>query len=287
VPDFDLTTLDGLLGAVAAYDEKLLRKQAPPTGGSGSSPPSAETEGPRSGDDLGEFTGTYCTRCSGPRRMRLVAHDDRCRNLNPRNLKRTRQMLEEMNANRDSLPFAIGIPPPVFTATCLQCQRQMSLIVDSGPPTEIVVLGSRAAGLSTAHTPDGIAFYLEQAYRARTAGAYTAATAMYRAALEVFLHDQGYPSGTLAARIDAAVAASPDWVQQLDEELMHALRTLGNWAVHRAGSDVSSQAVLDRQLVHDTEHLLMDVLDEVYELPARRAERRARMLKGRGEQPST
>jgi hypothetical protein len=281
VPDFDLTTLDGLLGAVAAYDQELLRKQ-PATLESGSARQAAGADsGPRSGDELGEFTGTYCAHCGGSRRMRLVAHDDRCAHLNPRRLKQKRRTLAEIGIKHDLLAFAIGVPPPVFSAACLQCQRRMSLIVDAGPPSEVIVVGARARGLATAHTPDGVAFYLDQAYRARTSGAHTAATAMHRAALEQFLHDQGFGSGMLAARIDAAIAADPSWVQQLDEELMHALRALGNRAVHVGTGDLSQQAALDRQLVEDAERLFIDVLDEVYEMPAQRDERRQRLLKAR------
>jgi hypothetical protein len=283
VADFDLTTLDGLLGAVAAYDQELLRKQ-PATLESGSPRLAAMADfGPRSGDELGEFTGTYCAQCGGLRRMRLVAHDDRCAHLNPRHLEQTRRTLEQIDPDRDPLPFTIGIPAPVFTGECLQCQRRVSLIVDAGPPSEVIVLGVKAPGLSTAHTPDGVAFYLDQAYRARISGAHTAATAMYRAALEQFLSDQGFASGTLAARIDAAIGADGPWVRQLDEELMHALRALGNQAIHHGPGDLSQQLAVDRRIMEDAELLFIDLLDEVYEEPARRDERRQRLLKARHE----
>src|SRR5688500_17795660 len=75
VPDYDLTTLDGLLGAVAAYER----------------------------EQVGEFTGTYCARCGGLRRMRLLARDDRCANLGPGHLKRTRHLLEQIPSDRDPL----------------------------------------------------------------------------------------------------------------------------------------------------------------------------------------
>jgi hypothetical protein len=86
----------------------------------------------------------------------------------------------------------------------------------------------------------------------------------------------------LAARIEAAIAKAPPWLRQLDEGLMHALRGLGNQAVHvRGAGDLSQQAVMDRHLVQDAELLFIDVLDEVYEVPARRDERRRRVLDAR------
>jgi len=209
--------------------------------------------------------------------MLLTASDSRCSRLNPRNLASVRKRFAELDTQLDPIMFAIGYPPPVFTAKCLQCTYQLALVVDAGPPTEVIVLGARARGISTAHTPDAVSFYLDQAYRARTRGAYTAAMAMYRAALEQFLQQQGFTQGRLVQRIEAALDANPPWVSHLDEDLMHALRRLGNDAVH-GGDDASIRATHDRQLVHDTELLLVDVLDEVYEIPARREARRQRML---------
>jgi hypothetical protein len=282
VPDFDLVNLDRLLGAVAAYEEKRSR-DLPAVLGSSSGPP--EPPPLRAGEEVGEFTGTYCTYCGGSRRMRLVARDDRCGRLNPRHIERTARTLAQADIDRDPLVFAIATPPPVFTAMCLQCRREMSLIVDAGPPSEVIVLGARASGLSTPHAPQAVAFFLEQAYRARTGGAYTAATVMYRAALEQFLGEEGFRGATLAARIDAAINASPAWVKQLDADLMHALRSLGKEAVHAREGDLSGQTRLDQQLVHDAEILFLDVLDEVYEVPARREQRRERVLEARPRPP--
>ena len=59
---------------------------------------------------------------------------------------------------------------------------------------------------------------------------------------------------------------------------MHALRHLGNDAVH-GGADPDALSKHDRELVHNAELLLVDVLDEVYEMPAQRAARRHRVLR--------
>jgi Domain of unknown function (DUF4145) len=220
-------------------------------------------------------------RCGGARRMRLVARDDRCHRLNPKHIERTRTTLEQLDTERDPLAFAIAIPPPVFSAECLQCRTTLSLVVDAGPPVEVIALGSGGTGLATTHTPAAVAFYLDQAYRARTRGAFTAAAAMYRSALEQLLDDRGFEGRSLVERIESAVAARPHWLRDLDDELMHALRSLGNRAVHADKADVPAEGVFDRALVRDIEHLFVDVLHEIYELPAQRDARRERFRAAR------
>lgn len=273
VSDHDLTSLNGLLAAVAAYAGRIARER----------PAVLEGREPRAvrpdeiefeaGTELGDFTGTYCGRCGELRRMNLVAEDSRCVRLSPRQIASTRRTLEELGRSEDPLAFAVGGPPPVFSATCVQCKSRISLVVHAGPPVEIIVLGSR--GISSPQTPPPVAFYLDQAYRSRSRGAHTAAAAMYRAALEQLLEEQGFPGNTLRDRIQAVIDAEPAWLAHLDEPLMTALRRLGNRAVH---GDLAEQAGIDRALVHDAEHLLSDVLDEIYEAPARRAARRERFL---------
>jgi Domain of unknown function (DUF4145) len=280
VPDFDLTTMDGLFTAIATFDEVYLRRQGASietVGGAVSQP----AKGPSSGDVVGEFTGTFCGRCGDSRRMRLVADDDRCQRLNPRHIEGTRRTLEQLESDTDPVAFALAGPPPLFGATCLQCQTRLSLVVDAGPPAEVVVLGSRGSGLATQHTPAAVAYYLDQAYRARTRGAFTAATTMYRSALEQLLQEQGFNGRGLADRINAAIAGQPPWIERLDDELMNALRSLGNRAVHGSRGDLSAQAVFDRKVALDIEHLFLDVLQEIYELPVQRDARRQRFRDAR------
>lgn len=279
--EFDLTTTDGLLAAVSHWDEQQVREYRRVT-----STGYAPIARPVSGTDLGAHRGTYCGRCADLRRMQLVAADSRCESLNPRYLQQRAKLLDELaQPQLDKLAFSLGTPPPVFTATCLECQTRLSLIVDAGPPVEVIVLGSRAPGLATAHTPEGVRYFLDQAYRARTRGAYTAAMVMYRAALEQLLHEQGFERGRLVDRIDQAVAAAPAWLNALDEDLMTALRQLGNRAVHVGDGDITEQASFDHELVREVEHLFIEVLDEVYEAPARREARRARFAQARRRSP--
>lgn len=284
-PQFDLTSLDGLLAVIAKHEAAWEKKQ-PATLESGATGHTVSATPPAwDAGELGEFDGTFCTKCGDFRRMRLTAADTRARGLGPRSLRWSRRVIDELAVDRDfqvdidaaTLADSIGTPPPVFTAQCLQCRTTMSLVVDAGPPTEVVVLGAGAQGVATPNAPEIVRFYLDQAYRARSHGAATAAIAMYRSALEAFLDHQQFPGRTLAAQIDGAVKASPPWIEHLDDQLMHALRKLGNAAVHPGECDPPALEAQYRELVPDIEHLFLDVLTEVYEIPAQRAARRARI----------
>src|SRR5215218_1896599 len=127
VPELDLTTVEGLLGAVADFDQRWLKEQ----GYSEEQKERAPAEAPADGVKIGEFNGTYCGRCGGVRRMTLTAASSRCARLNPRHLARTRRMLEQLaRPALHPVALAIGAPPPVLAAECLQCQTTLSLVVD-------------------------------------------------------------------------------------------------------------------------------------------------------------
>lgn len=271
VPDLDLTTLDGLLTAVARFHEKQFRECK-----TADQKRSARLR-PDRDCEVGSFTGTHCTRCGESRRMTLVARDERCRNLNPLNIEQTTTRFKEMEVDRDPVAFTIGSPPPIFTATCAPCRNGVSLIVDCGPPPTVIVLGYGASGLATAHTPPAVAYYLDQAFRARSRGAFTAAVVMYRSALEHLLHDQGFRAHRLIDSIEAAIEQQPEWLAALDEHVMQSVRKLGNRAVHTNGGDLSQQIIFDEALIADIEWLFGEALDEIYELPARRVARRERL----------
>ena len=61
-----------------------------------------------------------------------------------------------------------------------------------------IVLPNRTGGLAMPNTPEGVAFYLDQAAKSHSVGANSAAIAMYRGALEHLLFQQGYKTGMLA-----------------------------------------------------------------------------------------
>jgi len=142
----------------------------------------------------------------------------------------------------------------------------------------MAVFSGVAGGLSTAHTPVSIAYYLDQAYKAQSASAHTAAIAMYRAAIEHLLFDQVYKMRQLGQKIAALIQAvedggGPQWARKLDMEFLQVLKDLGNYSIHSNDGDVSAQSVFDQSLLAQVQATVLELLEIVYEEPLRRAAR--------------
>jgi hypothetical protein len=75
-------------------------------------------------------------------------------------------------------------------------------LVYNGPQgPALAVLPDHDGGPSTPHTPKGVAYYLDQAHRATSVGANSAAIAMFRAALEFTLYGPGFTARMLGPKI--------------------------------------------------------------------------------------
>jgi hypothetical protein len=84
---------------------------------------------------------------------------------------------------------------------CLQCGTESTALLFEGPNGyELAVFPKVHGGLSTPHTPQPVAYYLDQAKRAQSVGANSAAVAMYRSALEHLLYEQATRTGCSARR---------------------------------------------------------------------------------------
>lgn len=166
--------------------------------------------------------------------------------------------------------------PALGAMRCRQCHKHAHGIVYAGPTgLELVIVRSVPGGVATPNTPEAVKYYLDQAGRSESAGARSAAVAMYRAALEQLLFGQGFTSGMLDAKIKALEAAiatgnGPTWGPRLDTEFLRVLKELGNGAIHTNGGDVKKQAVLDGALLLEVRATFEAVLDLIYEEPARK-----------------
>jgi hypothetical protein len=218
VDEHDLATLDGLTAAVAEASVSTFRSQVR--------------------EHLGTWSGTYCAHCGDHRRMaldRLFWVDRWADGV-------------ATEQNRVVLAPAEAPSPALFTAVCLQCEHPMTLVVFPGPQgVQLVALPSTYGGLSTPHTPESVAFYLDQAQKSQAMGALSAAVAMYRAALEHVLHEQGYTDGMLGKRIADLMADEkpPEWRGRLGEDYFGVINKLANAAIHANNGDVKQQTVFD------------------------------------------
>lgn len=170
--------------------------------------------------------------------------------------------------------------PSLFAAICVQCKSLVTLVVYAGPQgIQLVALPDTYGGLSTPNTPAGVAYYLDQAERARSVGALSAAIVMYRSALEHLLHEQGFTEGMVGKRLEALEKSEspPPWRDKLHPDYLKVVNKLANAAAHANNGDVSQQAIFEEQLLREVRELFAELLDLVYERDAKAAIRLARL----------
>jgi len=174
------------------------------------------------------------------------------------------------NYAADLLP---QITPSLWLFKCNECDALLTALVHAGPrEPELAVFCNRLGGLKTEHTPEAVAYYLDQAARAQSVGALSAAVVMYRAALEHLLLGEGYNQRMCGPKVDAvesdrASGTGRAWVRNIDPQVLRFLKQLGDGAVHTNGGDVSKQAAIDGDLLKAVTAAFAILLREVYERP--------------------
>jgi hypothetical protein len=172
-------------------------------------------------------------------------------------------------------------PPPLLaTLSCVQCDAGFTALLYDGPGTKprLVILPSTNGGLTTPHTPEGVAYYLDQAQKAHSIGANSASVAMFRGALEHLLFEQGFKTGMCGKKLtdlEAAIESktAPNWAYELDTEFLTVMKKLGDGSIHPNDGDIKKQEVLDSQLIAKVSHTFQMLLFLIYEVPLKKAER--------------
>jgi len=165
--------------------------------------------------------------------------------------------------------------PYLFKATCLQCGSETLLLIYNGPKSvELVVLHNTYSGCVTKNSPNEVKYYIDQAYRARSVGAVSAAMAMYRSALEWLLYEQGFTSGMLGQKIidletSIKKQTAPKWAIEIDTAFLKAIKDIGNGAMHTNGGDITKQNNIDKDLLELVDIIFAELLDKIYEQPLR------------------
>lgn len=219
----------------------------------------------------GTFIGgeMYCPKCGDRRRM----------------------FVHSIHRARQPINRAAWVPPQLVSSlygyTCVQCETKFTALVYEGPDgPALAVLQSCRGGLTTSNTPRGVAYYLDQAQRCQSVTAYNAAIAMFRAALDHLLFEQGYKVGMLGAKIskleaDIAAGTSPKWATELDTQFLGILKDLGNASIHPNDGNVDRQSALHSQLIAAVKQTFMALLVIVYEAPAFKAAKLAELQRAK------
>jgi len=224
------------------------------------------------------FSGEmYCPRCGGYRRMSVELLYPVLRNgvveqliLSDANLNGTKHNKPKIDEYIHKLSPLLS--PSLWQYTCLQCDTTFTTVIYEGPNEQaMAILPSCNGGISTPNTPQSVKYYLDQASKAKSIGASSASIAMFRAALDSLLFQQGYQKGMLGSKIqqlcsDIDSGSAPKWAMELEVDFLKVIKDLGNGSIHPNEGDINTQAQLDNELVSrvlDTFLLLLFLIYEV------------------------
>lgn len=159
----------------------------------------------------------------------------------------------------------------IFQLTCLQCREITWLVTyKSCDGMKTMLLSEHNHSIATEHTPKAVKYYLDQAWKAKNAGANSSAVAMYRAALDNLLVHKGYKTGDLADKIQNLSTninnrTAGSWTRYIKNSTLTTLRKLGNGSIHPNDGDISKQSLLSDDLVDGLDIVFQALLHEAYE----------------------
>jgi len=165
--------------------------------------------------------------------------------------------------------------PSLWRLYCKQCDTVFTItFYNKNNETEMAIFPSCNGGVVSLNTPAAVAYYLDQAYRAKSVGANSACTTMYRGALDQLLYEQGYTEGMLGVKLknlekDISEGNAPKWAKDLDIKYLSYLNALGSGSIHPNNGDIEKQRELDNQLLEVVDVVFTMLLDCVYEKPIR------------------
>lgn len=171
---------------------------------------------------------------------------------------------------------------------CNQCELILiSILHKTVDGYSLVVFPINADRNRKSYIPENVAYYLDQANRAKSSGANSAAVAMYRAALEMILFERGY-KGMLNEKINAFESykkseKASSWARDLDPNHMKITKELGNAAIHPNDGDHKKQSLLDAQLIVNMDALFEHLLYVIYEVENRKNESIKKLQKANEE----
>ena len=180
-----------------------------------------------------------------------------------------------------------------FRYQCLQCSSRSIGLIYKGPKgPSLALLPETYGGMRTPHTPKDVAFYLDEASRSKSVGAYAAAIVMVRAGIEQILHEQGFTKRMLGPKIEdlekkieaisagkVTASAKEKWITELDVDFLKVLKDLGNFSIHPGDAGITERvnANLDHAFLSTVEETAAILLYLIYEVPHEKNERLSAM----------
>lgn len=213
----------------------------------------------------------YCPKCGDERRMYVDLHYSPDYDFESNTLKSVVEKEEKLCVEEIKERLSLSL----WTFKCKQCNTIFTVVFYQSPNgLQLAILPSCSGGVVTANTSTSVAYYLDQAYRAKSVGANSACIAMYRGALDQLMHQQGYKEGMLGAKLaklekDINSATAQKWAMDLDIKFLRCLNALGSGSIHPNDGDVEKQKELDNELIEIVDVVFGMLLDKIYEQPKR------------------
>jgi hypothetical protein len=163
--------------------------------------------------------------------------------------------------------------PSLFRLSCVNCPNTFYVLVyknETGP--KLLNFSVRGGGVATPNTPPLVRYYLEQAYKAQSATAYSAALTMYRAALEQLLEDKGF-NGGLASKLNefeskVVARTAPSWAMRQDAEILTVFKEISKSHAHP--NELKRLQAIDSQFMSKVQQTFASLLRDAYELEPRK-----------------
>lgn len=137
--------------------------------------------------------------------------------------------------------------------------------------TTLAWFPTHAEGRDFLHSPADIAGPASEAYKCRSVDCFRSAVLMARAVIEATAKNKGITMGRLVDKIDKLYEER--FIREHIRDAAHEIRHLGNDMAHGDFAEEVSAEDADEILT-----LMAEVLEEVFESPARVAQRRAARL---------
>jgi hypothetical protein len=222
----------------------------------------------------GDSAELFCSKCKASRKMYIRPVHQTMLQLYYK-LALDAQGGMGMVTIRSTDEYVKDITPSLWICNCKQCDAlHIVIIYPSNNESSLLILSEFGNGVATENTPKQVAYYVEQAYKCESIGANSACVAMYRAALENLLFEQGFKMKLLQPKIDALDKAiseknAPGWAYKINPEVLKYMKELGNDSIHPNNGDIDKQKIIDDQLIMSITYFMSILVDFVYEQPSR------------------
>lgn len=217
----------------------------------------------------------FCPKCGDKRRMQIeLKHYDGSNNDYRHSMGASISEPSIPSTKRKEIP--VSRFPIILKCTCLQCNSQIIVLIylDSEKKLKYVFLYDTYTGAITPNTPEEVKYYLNEAFKCRSIGAYSATVTMYRSALEWLMYLNGYEDGLLGRKLsmffeDIKNNKAPKWAYNIPSNILTVIKDFGNKSIHTNKGDISIQNKMNIDLVQKIDLAFKFILELAYEQPHR------------------